>query len=129
VGVNWLLGLALGNPLGRILSGAALCVAIYFGATLWLAAHDASVRHEALVGYVLQSKLDASEAKLTEVQRQVSAGQIVIESYQEILRNARAKDAIDDAKFAKERKDFESLLVAAGRSCGIDQSDLDWLQH
>ena len=120
---------ALRTPLGRIVSGTALCLAIFLGARLWLAAHDASIRREALVGYVLQSKADAAEAKLAEVQRQVDAGQIVIASYQEILKNARAKDAEDDAKFAKERKDFENLIVAAGRSCGLDQSDLDWLQH
>ena len=120
---------ALGSPLGRLVSGAVFCVAIFLGARWWLVWHDSNVRHEALVGYVLQSKADAAEAKLAEVQRQVAAGEIVIASYQEILKNARAKDAEDDAKFAKERKDFESLLVAAGRSCGIDQSDLDWLQH
>lgn len=120
---------ALGSPLGRIVSGAVLCLAIFLGARLWLAAHDASTRHDALVGYVLQSKADAAEAKLAEVQRQVAAGEIVIASYQEILKNARAKDAEDDAKFAKERKDYESLLAAAGRSCGLDQSDLDFLQH
>lgn len=120
---------SLGSPLGRIVSGAALCVLIFLGARLWLAVHDASTRHDALVGYVLQSKADAAEAKLAEVQRQADAGQVVIESYQEILRNARAKDAEDDAKFAKERKDFEALLVAAGRSCNIDAGDLLWLQH
>ncbi len=120
---------ALGSPLGRIVSGAALCLAIFLGARLWLAAHDASIRHEALVGYVLQSKVDAAEAKLTEVQRQVDAGQVVIASYQEILKNARAKDAADDEQLAKDRKDFEAKIAAAGRSCGIDQSDLDWLQH
>lgn len=120
---------ALGSPLGRIVSGAALCAAIFLGARWWLAWHDSNVRHEALVGYVLQSKADAAEAKLAEVQRQVAAGEIVIASYQEILKNARAKDAEDDAKFAKERKDFENLLAAAGRSCNADQSDLDWLRH
>ncbi|TGT76699.1 MULTISPECIES: hypothetical protein [unclassified Mesorhizobium] len=120
---------ALGTPLGRVLSGAVLCVLIFIGARWWLAMHDASTRREALVGYVLQSKADAAEAKLAEVQRQVAAGQIVIASYQEILKNARAKDAEDDAKFAKERKDFEALLVAAGRSCNLDAGDLQWLQH
>lgn len=119
----------LGTSLGRAVSGVALCVAIFFGAQWWLSWHDAGVRQEALVGYVLQSKVDAAEAKLTEVQRQVAAGQIVIASYQEILKNARAKDAADDEKFAKERKDFEALLVAAGRSCGLDAGDLEWLQH
>lgn len=123
-----ILAWALGSPLGRIVSGVALCTLIFIGARWWLSLHDASIRREALVGYVLQSKADAAEAKLIEVQRQVAAGEIVIASYQEILKNARAKDAEDDAKFAKERKDFETLLVAAGRSCGLDQSDLDWLR-
>jgi hypothetical protein len=120
---------ALGTPLGRMVTGALGIVLIVLGARWWLSWHDASTRHDALVGYVLQSKADAAEAKLTEVQRQVAAGEIVIASYQEILRNARAKDAEDDAKFAKERKDFEALLVTAGRSCNIDAGDLQWLQH
>lgn len=120
---------ALGSPLGRVVSGAVLCALLLVGARWWLSWHDSNVREAALVGYVLQSKADAAEAKLAEVQRQVAAGEIVIASYQEILKNARAKDAEDDAKFAKERKDFEALIVAAGRSCGLDQSDLDWLRH
>lgn len=124
-----ILAWALGSLLGRIVSGTVLCVAILLGARLWLAAHDAGVRNAALVGYVLKSKADAAEAKLTEVQRQLSAGEIVIASYQEILKNARSKDAEDDAKFAKERKDFETLLVAAGRSCSLNAGDLDWLRH
>ena len=86
-------------------------------------------RADARRGYVQEDRAIAAEAKLAEVQRQVDAGQIVIASYQEILRNARAKDAADDEQLAKDRKDFEAKLAAAGRSCGIDQSDLDWLQH
>lgn len=124
-----ILAWALGTPLGRIVSGAALCLAIFLGARLWLAAHDASTRREALVGYVLQSKADAAEAKLAEVQRQVDAGQIVIASYQEILKNARAKDAADDAQLAKDRAEFEAKVAAAGRAWKLDQSDIDWLLH
>ena len=120
---------ALGSPLGRAVSGAVLCILIFLGARWWLSWHDSNVRHEALVGYVQQSKADAAEAKLAEVQRQVAAGQIVVASYQEILKNARAKDAEDDAKFATERRNFEAALVAAGRSCGLSQPDIDWLHH
>lgn len=120
---------AIGSPLGRAVSGAALCLLIFLGARWWLAAHDASTRREALVGYVLQSKADAAEAKLAEVQRQVDAGQIVIASYQEILKNARAKDAADDAQLAKDRAEFEAKVAAAGRAWKLDQSDIDWLLH
>ncbi|MBZ9894255.1 hypothetical protein LB545_07845 [Mesorhizobium sp. BR1-1-6] len=84
-------------------------------------------RADARRGYVQEDRAISAEAKLAEVQRQVSAGQVVIASYQEILKNARAKDAADDAQFAKDRKEFEAKLAAAGRSCGLDSGDLDWL--
>lgn len=84
-------------------------------------------RSDARRGYVLQAQVEAAEAKLAEVQRQVDAGQIVIESYQTILKNARAKDAVEDEQFARDRRDFEAKLVAAGRGCQLDSSDLDWL--
>jgi hypothetical protein len=84
-------------------------------------------RADARNGYVQEDRALSAEAKLVEVQRQVEAGQIVIASYQEILKNARAKDAADDAQLALDRKDFEAKLAAAGRSCGIDSGDLDWL--
>jgi len=86
-------------------------------------------RADARRGYVQEDRALAAEAKLTEVQRQVTAGEIVIASYQEILKNARAKDAADDAQFAQDRKDFEAKLAAAGRSCSLDAGDLDWLRH
>lgn len=86
-------------------------------------------RADARRGYVQEDRAIAAEAKLDEVQRQVHAGEIVIASYQEILRNARAKDAADDAQLSKDRKAFEAKLAAAGRKCGLDQSDLDWVQH
>jgi hypothetical protein len=121
--IGWLLTTQVGRAVGVL----GLCALLFFGGRLWLSWHDESVRDAARAGYVLQSQAEAAEAKLAEVQRQVAAGQIVIASYQEILKNARAKDAADDLQFAKDRKDFEAKLAAAGRSCQLDQSDLDWL--
>lgn len=86
-------------------------------------------RADARRGYVQEDRAIAAEAKLTEVQRQVDAGQIVIASYQEILKNARAKDAEDDAQLAKDRAEFEAKVAAAGRAWNLDQSDVDWLLH
>lgn len=86
-------------------------------------------RSDARRGYVQEDRAIAAEAKLTEVQRQVSAGQVVIASYQEILKNARAKDAADDAQLAADRKDFEAKLAAAGHSCPLDLGDIEWLRH
>ncbi|MER8427845.1 hypothetical protein [Mesorhizobium sp. M1403] len=107
----------------RLAAGAAAGIALAYMTIVPLE------RADARKGYVQEDRAIAAEARLAEVQRQVHAGEIVIASYQEILKNARAKDAADDAQLAKDRKDFEAKLAAAGRSCGIDADDLDWLQH
>lgn len=120
---------ALGSPLGRFVSGAALGLAIYLGARLWLAAHDASVRHEALVGYVQQSKLDAAEAKNAEIERQLAAGRKAAALYAEMLADAQAKDRADEEETAKRNADYEAKLAAQGRSCRITQSDRDFVRQ
>lgn len=84
-------------------------------------------RHDARAGYVQEDRALAAEAKAAELARQVGAGQVVIDAYQVQLKNIRAKDAEDDAQFAKDRADFQSRLVAAGRACGLSADDLDWL--
>ncbi|WJI43665.1 hypothetical protein NL532_23960 [Mesorhizobium sp. C120A] len=107
----------------RLAAGAAAGVAFAYLAIVPLE------RADARRGYVQEDRAIAAEAKLTEVQRQVAAGQIVIASYQEILKNARAKDAADDAQLAKDRAEFEAKVAAAGRAWNLDQSDVDWLLH
>ncbi|MER9870203.1 hypothetical protein NKJ35_24050 [Mesorhizobium sp. M0136] len=107
----------------RLAAGAAAGIALAYVTIVPLE------RADARKGYVQEDRAIAAEARLAEVQRQVHAGEIVIASYQEILKNARAKDAADDAQLAKDRKDFEAKLAAADRSCGIDSGDLEWLQH
>lgn len=84
-------------------------------------------RADARRGYVQEAKVIAAEARADELTRQVEAGKIVSASYQEILKNRREKDAADDAQFAKERSEFEAKVKAAGRACGLDASDLDFL--
>lgn len=86
-------------------------------------------RRDARSGYVVEARATAAEAKSAELARQVAAGKLVAESYQEILKNARAKDAENDAQLAKDRAEFEAKLKAAGRGCGLDASDLDWLHN
>jgi hypothetical protein len=86
-------------------------------------------RRDARAGYVQEDRALAAEAKSAELQRQVEAGNIVVASYQEVLKNARAKDAVDDAELEKGRAEFEAKLKAAGRDCGLTAGDLDWVQH
>lgn len=120
---------ALGSPLGRLVSGAALCVLLFIGARLWLAAHDASIRHAALAGYVLQSKLDTAEAKNAEIERQLKAGRLAAEQFAKLLADAQAKDRADEAETEKRIADYEKQLANQGRSCRLTQSDIDFLRE
>lgn len=86
-------------------------------------------RADARRGYVQEDRAIAAEARADELSRQVEGGKIVVASYQEILKNYRAKDAVDDAQFAKDRAAFEAKVKAAGRACGLDASDLDFLHN
>lgn len=90
--------------------------------------HDPVVRAEARSGYVLEAQKTAAEARATELQRQITAGNLVIESYQEQLRNARAADAEKTAQTETEIADYERKLAEASRSCLLDSSDIEWLR-
>ncbi|TPN11741.1 hypothetical protein [Mesorhizobium sp. B2-1-2] len=120
---------ALGTPLGRIVSGAALCLAIFLGARLWLAAHDASTRRDALIGYVQQSRLDAAEAKSAEIERQLKAGRLAAEQFAQLLAEAQAKDRADDLETEKRISEYEQKLAAKDRSCNLDGDDLEFLRR
>ncbi len=78
-------------------------------------------RADARRGYVQEAIATAAEAKLSELQRQVAAGEIVIASYQEILKNTRAKDAAEDAQFANDRRTFEAASLIATVAAARDR--------
>lgn len=92
-----------------------------------VATESAKAATAARAGYVLLAEKTAAEAKATELLRQVNAGQIVIASYQEIAKNAKAAEQTiaDDAE--TRITEYEKRLEAAGRSCRLDQSDIDEL--
>lgn len=85
-------------------------------------------RADARSGYVLEVRALSAEAERDELQRQYNAGQIVISAYQVQLKNARAKQAVDAAEDERRISAYEQKLSAAGRSCAIDDADLDFLR-
>lgn len=124
-----LIELAIGTKLGRIVTGALAVVLAVIGFRVWLAAHDASTRHEALAGYVKQVELDATKAKLAETERQLEAGRLAAEEYAKRLAEAEAKERADDAETEKRIADYEKQLAAKGRSCRLNSDDLKFLRH
>ncbi|PQA71549.1 hypothetical protein, partial [Brucella oryzae] len=67
----------------------------------------------------------ALEAKLADRDRQIKAGQLVIESYQEQLRYARRAEQERFEQTEQEIPDYERKLAAAGRSCRVSYSHLN----
>ncbi len=109
----------LGSPLGRIVSGVALCVAIVLGARLWLAAHDASiystgksagaaierqawekVRREELAKQAAQKAAD--QARIDQIEADYLA-------LQERLNQERAEAALEEA-IRKEQADQKPAI-------------------
>jgi hypothetical protein len=113
------------NLLSYLIAAAGIAIGVTFSYLVIVPLE----RRDARAGYVQEDRALAAEAKSAELQRQVEAGNIVISSYQEIRKNALAKEAADDAKLEQGRLEFEAKLKAAGRSCGITADDLDWVQH
>lgn len=84
---------------------------------------------DALTEAVAGAKIAALEAQLAERNRQLEAGRKAAEGFAELLRQAQLREEQQAAIDAEEDADYEAQLAAAGRSCGLDQSDIDWLRR
>lgn len=115
--------IALWNLIGglagivRLAMGAAAASLLF-----WLIIIPLEVR-EAKQGMVLEVRAVAAEAKAAELERQVSAGAIVIEAYQIQLKNSRAAEEAAADEVEKRISEYEALRKTAGRSCTVDPAD------
>lgn len=96
-------------------------------ATGRVATESAKAATAARQGYVVEARATAAEAKANELQRQVNAGQIVISSYQEIAKNAKAAEQKASDNAEQQIRDNETILRNTGRSWLLDQHDVDEL--
>lgn len=76
---------------------------------------------------VAGAELAALESRIAERERQIKAGQVVIDAYQVQLRNARAADEAKTRQTEQEISNYEAKLSAAGRTCHLDDADRDFL--
>jgi hypothetical protein len=105
----------------RMAMGAAASALLF-----WLLIIPLEVR-EAKQGMVLEVRATAAEAKAAELERQVSAGRIVIDAYQVQLKNSRAAEASQRDEAEKRISEYEALRKTSGRSCSLDDIDRRFL--
>ncbi|PYE89564.1 hypothetical protein [Phyllobacterium leguminum] len=103
------------------------------GASLMLAynamIHDPMIHREARQGYILEAQKTALEAQLAERDRQVNAGQIVIDAYQAQLKNARETERAKSEQAEQEIAAYEKRLVDEGRTCRLGVDDIEFLRR
>lgn len=121
--LDWLLFTKPGRAVACVL---AVILAV-IGFRLWLAAHDADTRHDALAGYVKQVELDTAKARLAETERQLKAGRAALDQYAKLLASEQEKNRASDEAMEQEIKSHEAELAAKGRSCHISDDDRRWL--
>ncbi|KAB2788115.1 hypothetical protein F9K97_03145 [Brucella anthropi] len=89
----------------------------------------AAFEGQAKKGLVPEFQVWALEAQLSEEMRQRKASQIVIDSYQAQLRNARTAEAAQFEKSEREIVDYEKRLAEAGRACLLGDGDIEFLRQ
>jgi flagellar biosynthesis/type III secretory pathway M-ring protein FliF/YscJ len=102
---------------------AGACIAVVI---MWLIVVPIE-RAAAVKGKVDEYRATSAEAERDELQRQLHGGQIVIEAYQEQLKNSRAKEEATANDLEKRIAENEALRKASGRSDGIDDADVKFL--
>lgn len=127
----------IGAALGSLLARFAVPLAAVAGLTLATGAaslwdrfvDDPAVAAAARRGYVLESEKTAAEAELAEVRRQLAAATAARNRFAVGLAQANAAAQAHAEKLESEIADYEKKLDAAGRKCGLDRADIEWLRQ
>lgn len=85
------------------------------------------VKREAVDGLVQRSELTAALARVAETERQLASASIAAARYATLAQVAAAREADQIEADAIEDANYEKRLAEAGKSCRLDQSDLDYI--
>lgn len=89
----------------------------------------AAFEGQAKKGLVPEFQVNALKAQLSAEAQQRRANDLIIESYQIQLRNARAAEAARIEQNEQEIADYEKRLADAGRVCLLDRDDIEFLRQ
>lgn len=109
------------SGLSRLIIGACIAAVLMYLVVVPIERADAAK------GKVDEYRATSAEAERDELQRQVKAGQIVIDAYQVQLRNVRAKEEAAANELEQRIAENEALRTADGRSCSMDDADVKFL--
>jgi hypothetical protein len=90
---------------------------------------DPGVARQARTGFVIEAERDALAARLGEEHRQRLAAEEAADWLRVWLAGAEAQAANDAERFEREADEYEKKLAAAGRSCFLDDADIEWLRN
>lgn len=109
---------------------AGAVFATFLGMRLWDEwIDDPAVAREARQEYVHVSEKASLEARLAEAIRQKNAGQLALADYAHQLAIVQRQQALDVERTEQRIADYEAQLEAAGRSCRLDDADIEWLSQ
>ena len=119
----------IGGLSGAIRIGVGACVTAVLMLLVVVPAERFEAATDARKGLVSEYRAIAAEAERDELQRQLKAGQIVIEAYDVQLRNAYAKQEATADELEKRILENEAVRKAGNRRCDLDDLDRKFLLH
>ena len=116
----------------KVLVAAGAVAGIILSSLLWITYNHfighPRVANEARLGYVVLSEKAAIEAKLKLEEKRRKAAEEISSRHQALLKIANAQAEVEQARLEQENADYEARLEAAGRSCRLDDADIEWLR-
>lgn len=108
---------------------AASAVVTLYGASVydrWI--DDPAVRADARKEYVHIMVNEALKAQLAEEQRQREIAEAAADRFGELLRLVEEESQAALEHMEQEIADYEAKLESDGRSCHLDDADIEWLR-
>lgn len=113
-----------GTITGAIVGIALASIAIFSWNTL---IDNPRVIAKAREEYVAKSELVSLQAKIQTEESRRKIAEAISDKYAKNLDEAIQKNKVDQASQEVEIAEYEARLKAAGRSCTLDRSDIEWM--
>ena len=117
---------AIKIAVGAAVGGLAVFAAGTLYNVIW---ENPKIAQEARAGYVTLAEKAASDAKAKEAERQRDAAEASLSDLSAKIEIDAAADRQKEQAHEKEIRDYEIRLDQAGRSCRLDDADIEFLRR